>query len=321
VSGQVESAFVLGAGLGTRLGLLTSDRPKPLVPVFGKPIIAFAFDHLIAAGIRQFVVNTHHRAGAYEADFPATDGRSSYRERPVTFRHEPLLLETGGGIKNVQDLLGGGDFLVHNGDVLADLDLKKLIFAHAGSGRVATLGLRSSGGPTQIAFDETAGLVTDIRGALGKPASKQCLFTGIYMVSPSLFDFLPAGKPVSVITALLEAMCDGREIGGVLLDEGAWFDLGTVEAYKAIHGLIAGGLRFSHTPDDNWPQLVAADATVGIGSRMSGMTTLGSGSEVGEGCELEDCILWPGAKTASRLRLKDCIVRTFANQSAEHQIL
>ncbi len=321
MSGRVESAFVLGAGLGTRLGLLTSDRPKPLVPVFGKPLITFAFDHLIAAGIRQFVVNTHHRADAYQAVFPSVDGRSSYRQRPISFRHEPLLLETGGGIKNVQDLLGDRDFLVHNGDVLADLDLKKLISAHVGSGRVATLGLRSAGGPTQIAFDETEGLVTDIRGALGRPASKHCLFTGIYMVSPALLDFLPAEKPVSVIVAMLDAMREGRKVGGALLDEGEWFDLGTVEAYKAIHRLIADGQRFSHTPDGHWPEVVASDAKIGNGSRMSGMTTLGFGSEIGEECELEDCILWPGAKTASRLRLKDCIVRSFANQSAEHQIL
>ncbi|MFM8717326.1 MAG: sugar phosphate nucleotidyltransferase, partial [Spartobacteria bacterium] len=65
LSAGIKTAFVLGAGLGTRLRPLTDERPKPLVPIFNKPLITFAFDHLIASGIRRFVVNTHHRPEAY----------------------------------------------------------------------------------------------------------------------------------------------------------------------------------------------------------------------------------------------------------------
>jgi NDP-sugar pyrophosphorylase family protein len=65
-AGSISKAFVLGAGLGTRLRPLTDSRPKPLVPVFNKPLITFAFDHLLHAGVQKFVVNTHHRPEAYE---------------------------------------------------------------------------------------------------------------------------------------------------------------------------------------------------------------------------------------------------------------
>src|SRR5690242_12726955 len=101
-SSKITQAFVLGAGLGTRLRPLTDDLPKPLVPIFQKPLITFAFDHLIAFGIEKFIVNTHHLPERFAETFL----ENSYREIPITFVHEPVRLETGGGIKNIESLLG-----------------------------------------------------------------------------------------------------------------------------------------------------------------------------------------------------------------------
>ena len=89
MSNPIKKAFVLAAGLGTRLRPLTDQLPKPLIPVGHKPLITFAFDHLIAdAGIEEFIVNTHHLPEAFPAAFP----EGIYRSRPVTFRREPVLL-------------------------------------------------------------------------------------------------------------------------------------------------------------------------------------------------------------------------------------
>ena len=131
----MKKAFVLGAGLGTRLKSLTEFLPKPLIPVYQRPLISFAFDHLQRAGVEEFVVNTHHCAEAYTEHFPD----SSYNAAPITFRHEPVLLETGGGIDNVADLLGGDTFVVYNGDILTDLPLQEAFDAHATSGNLVTL--------------------------------------------------------------------------------------------------------------------------------------------------------------------------------------
>lgn len=316
----VETAFVLGAGLGTRLKSLTSDRPKPLVPIVGKPLISFAFDHLIAAGVKRFVVNTHHRSEAYRKHFSGKGQTSTYRECEIQFRHEPTLLDTGGGIKNVQDLVGSAPFLVHNGDVLADMDLGRLVTAHLQTGHLATLGLRS-GEPAQIDFDEKSGHVTDIRGIVGNPSPQKCLFTGVYVLSSEIFDFIPAGKPSSIVSAFIDVLRSGLRIGGVVLDEGHWFDLGTVESYKNMHHAIAQGLRFSHNPDPEWPQFLHPAARLGAGVQLTGMNAIGDGAEIGEGTNLEDCILWPGSKTASHLHLRDCIVRSSIAASAESQIL
>ncbi|HYF36671.1 MAG TPA: sugar phosphate nucleotidyltransferase, partial [Prosthecobacter sp.] len=111
----MRKAFVLGAGLGERLRPLTDQLPKPLIPVFHRPLITYAFDHLIAAGVEELVVNTHHLPEAYAHEFP----NRRYRGLPIHFRHEaPVRLETAGGIANVQDLLGDEPFIVYNGDIL-----------------------------------------------------------------------------------------------------------------------------------------------------------------------------------------------------------
>lgn len=138
----MNRAFVLGAGLGTRLKTLTERRPKPLIPIHGKPLITFVFDQLIAAGIGEIVVNSHHCHEEYERAFP--DG--IYRGARLIFEYEPVLLETAGGIKNVERHMGGEAFLVYNGDVLTNVPVEKAIEHHQCSGNEVTMVLRISWG-------------------------------------------------------------------------------------------------------------------------------------------------------------------------------
>ena len=98
---RFKTAFILAAGLGTRLQPLTEGCPKPLLEIGGRPIITYAMDHLLTVGVNRFVANTHHFAKAYSEKFP--DGQ--WRGFPITFRHEPILLDTAGGLKNIEDLL------------------------------------------------------------------------------------------------------------------------------------------------------------------------------------------------------------------------
>src|SRR5260370_42399864 len=115
----MTQAFVLGAGLGTRLRPLTDDLPKPLVPIFQKPLITFALDHLIDIGIESFVINTHRLPEQFANAF--ADG--TYRDRPVRLVHEPELLGPGGGIKNIRPHLNTAPFIDYNGDALTDVAL------------------------------------------------------------------------------------------------------------------------------------------------------------------------------------------------------
>jgi len=305
----IARAFVLGAGLGTRLRPLTSARPKPLVPVFGKPLITFAFDHLMASGVSDFVVNTHHCPEAYPNLLGGDERETVYRGCPVRFRDEPVLLETGGGIKNVEDLLGDGPFIVYNGDVLADFPLEPAINAHLAKGNLATLVLRSSGGPKHIQCDIGTGRVTDIRGQLGAGAHPSFLFTGISILSPELFRHIPAGQIVSIIPIYLDLIGRGEKIGGVVADGGLWFDLGTRDSYLDAHRLLApGGYRLSHA-QSGWPQPIASDVRIDPTVRIQGCCAIGSKVMVGAGVALTDSVIWEGAAIAPGTCLDRCVVR------------
>lgn len=308
MSGEIKTAFVLGAGLGTRLRPLTDERPKPLVPIFNKPLITFAFDHLIAAGVTRFVVNTHHRPEAYSRWLGENNGQTEYRGCPVFFRHEPVLLETGGGIKNAADLIGDEPFLVYNGDVLADFPLQGLIASHQRSGRIATLALRASGGESRIQCDPTTGRITDMRGLIGGRSEPAFLFTGVSVFSPEIFQHIPAGDIVSIIPVLVDLMRSGVEVGGELIDEGVWFDIGNIPSYMGVHRVLNEGSHAFSYLDADWLQPVQIAAHICPGALIEGCSAVAAGADVGEGAELENVIVWPDAKVDAGILLRDAVV-------------
>jgi mannose-1-phosphate guanylyltransferase len=230
-SGRIQTAFVLGAGLGTRLRPLTKDCPKPLLKVAGRPIITHAMDHLITAGVERFIVNTHHCAEVYGQVFP--DGH--WREIPIVFRHEPVLLDTGGGLKNIEDLLGPGErIFVYNGDVITDLPLQRLAGVHEEMGAEVTLALRSSGHLLNVNIDEK-GDVCDMRGLLGNPGVKRCQFTGLYIVEKRFLGRLEAGRIESVVPVFVRMIRERPgSVAGAVIDEGKWHDIGSVEEYEKV---------------------------------------------------------------------------------------
>ena len=305
-AGVVETAFVLGAGLGTRLRPLTESLPKPLVPVFNKPLITFAFDHLLAAGVRNFVVNTHHRPEAYSRVLGEKNGRTEYRGAPVVFRHEPVLLETGGGIRNVADLLGDAPFLVYNGDVLADFPLEPLLERHASSGNIATFALRSTGSERRIQFDEGTGLVTDMRGLIGGRAEPSYLFTGASVFSPEILRWIEPGSVVSIIPVLVDLMRRGGRVGGVVVDDGLWFDIGNPAAYLEAHRAVQGH-RFSYLPED-WLRPIAPSAKIGREVRLEGFCVAGANAEIGDFAELRDVVVWSGERVPERVCWRNAVL-------------
>ena len=139
---KIETAFVLGAGLGTRLRPLTLDTPKPMLPVGGVPLIERIFQSLEAAGIKKIVVNTHHRPEKYAEMFKS----GQFRSAALEFVYEPVLLDTGGGLKNALPLLGKSGVLVYNADILFGGDISKFLADFEKSeGFCASLILRGEG--------------------------------------------------------------------------------------------------------------------------------------------------------------------------------
>jgi mannose-1-phosphate guanylyltransferase len=236
-SKQINTAFILGAGLGTRLRPLTENTPKPLLDIGGHPIITYAMGHLRAIGIKRFIVNTHHCAEKYAGVFP----ENNWQGIPIMFRHEPVLLDTAGGLKNIEDLIAEDKrIIVYNGDIITNMPIELLIRKHFELNTSVTLALRSAGPLLNVNVDKD-GFVCDMRHILKNEGVKNCLFAGIYIVEKYFLKQLTAGKIESIVLPLVEMIKDNpRSVGAVVIDDGSWYDVGSISEYEKLN---RGGIR------------------------------------------------------------------------------
>lgn len=308
---QIKHAFVLGAGLGTRLRPLTEELPKPLVPIFQKPLITFALDHLIDIGIGKIFINTHRLPEKFAEVFP--NGRYGVHE--LTLVNEPVLLETGGGIKNIEAELGNESFITYSGDVLTDIRLQPLIEEHFKRGNDVTLALRHTGLGSAIAFRDSR--VVDISNRYGFVGEFD--FANIAIWNPSVFAKIPPKEKISFIPILGDWIGRGGKIGGVVLEEGKWFNLGSRAEYFEVHQTILNGWRPASVKNTGWTAQVHSSAIVDRTAQLRGCSVVGKDCRVGANVVLDDTILWPGSQIASNAELIGCIVRARKTATGKHR--
>jgi mannose-1-phosphate guanylyltransferase len=282
------SAMVLAAGLGTRLRPLTVWRAKALVPVGDRPILGHVLDALWTAGLSRIVVNAHHRARDLETYAAA-------QRNEVLLSHEPDLLGTAGGLSRAGDLLGAGDVLVWNADILADVDLGALLAAHkqAAADPVpaqATLLVRPlAQGKGNVGFGAHGTVVRLRRESVEKEAYGG-EFLGIHVVGEAVRRALPA-RGCLVGDVYIPALKRGSNLR-VLLHDGEFFDVGTLRGYLEANRawLAARGAASWEGPDARvGPAVVLEDAIVGQGASVCG-----AGRVVRS-------VVWPGAQATAPL--------------------
>ena len=190
------NAFIFAAGLGTRLKPLTDSMPKALVPVGGKPLLAHVVEKLKAAGCKKIVINIHH-FGDMIVDYVKSQGNFGI---DIVFSDErEMLLETGGAIKHAVQLLGDEPFLIHNVDILSNVDIKALWEEHLNSGSAATLLVSKRSSSRALLFDAESNLTAWTNKTTGEVKTpyesvdiaslEELAFSGIHVFSPSLFKY------------------------------------------------------------------------------------------------------------------------------------
>jgi len=281
---------LLGAGLGTRLRPLTNYEPKPLVPFLLQPLLFSTLDRLKALGMQRVFINTHHLAGRWQEHFKTP----RYAGMQLIFSHEPLLLDTGGGLKKLACQFDNEAVLVHNGDILSDMPLEQLCRQHAENHCLATLALQDEGPLMNVAFDRHGKQVFDMRHALSKhPGNSQ--FSGVYCLQPELLDFVPEHSVVSIVPAFIEAMRQ-HALRGWMSPPCHWLDIGDVASYF-----------WSQMLQPRQQTLIHVSAKVHAGARLCRQSIIGAGAVIAEGCQLENCIVWPEVVLEAGCKAHNCI--------------
>lgn len=307
-------AMLLCAGLSTRLGKLGTERPKPMLPVCGLPILAYGITNLVAHGISDIVINTHHRGDVIERELG--DGRR-YGAR-IQYLQEDVILGTGGGLKHALHLLDpdGRDepFISHNGKLIFDLDLTALADAYRQVGD--SLGMMvvqrvpnaREWGAVKVEPDARGLRVTDIL------ADGDHMFCGVHITRPSVMARLPDGESDSIRQGYLPWLRAGERVGAFEHDGGYFAEHSTPERYLASNWALLEGTRLRHPPS---LRLAGIDPTaridptatiiepvrIGTHATIAAGVTVGPYAVVGDGARVERSItrtvVWPGATAAA----------------------
>ena len=227
--GITMKAMILAAGRGTRLRPFTANTPKALFPVGGRPLLDIIIYSLQNAGCRAIIINTHH---LYK-DIDSFLSGQKY-SIPVFTRYEPLLLGTGGAIKNVADFWDDQPFIVINSDILTDIDLREVYDFHLNHKYHATLVLHDYKEFNNVMISKQGfirGFYED-KNNENIGYAKKLAFTGIQVLDPDILDFIPDGLFSSIIDVYSELIFSGQSLKAFIAQKHYWKDIGTSESYR-----------------------------------------------------------------------------------------
>ena len=326
-------AVIMAGGEGTRLRPLTSNQPKPMLPMANQPMMEHVVNLLRRHGIEDIVVTVAFMANAIRTYF----GDGSELGVRMVYATEETPLGTAGSVLNARDELDER-FLVISGDVLTDIDLSGLLEFHDAKGALATLALVAVENPLEFGI-----VITREDGSidrfLEKPTWGQVfsdtINTGIYVLEPEIFEHIPAGRPVDFSGEVFpEVLERGRPIYGYVA-EGYWEDVGTTEAYLRAHqdvldgkvrvdiggfeirpGVWVGkGCTIDPAATIEGPALIADNCTIGAGVVLGEYSTLGSNVRVADGAEVrrsvvhDNAYFGPGSRVAGAVIGRSCDLR------------
>jgi len=328
-------AVVLVGGEGTRLRPLTLDRPKPMLPIAGRPFLVHFLDRLGAAGVERVILSCGYLPDAIRE--VVGDGLPG--GPPVEYAIEPEPLGTAGAIRfAAEGRVGDEPFLALNGDVLADADLGAVVAGHRAAQASATIVLTPKDDPRRwgVVLTDGTGAVTaflekpEPSPELGDPP--YWINAGAYVLDPAVLDLIPAGRPVSIEREVFPQLV-GKGLRAVR-DHGYFNDIGTPASYlRANHDVLDGTARttigggadlVTVAPDAAvdpaarlvGPCLVGPGASVGPGACVGPYAVVGARARVAHGAQVVRGVVHEDADVGVAARVQDAVVGTRARVAA-----
>ena len=297
-------AMILAAGKGTRVRPLTYELPKPMIPILGKPVMAYLVEHLARHGVTEIMVNVsylHEKIEEYFGEGHQYGVQIGYSFEGYTNDDGevvPQPLGSAGGMKKIQEF--GGFFdettVVLCGDALIDLDLKSALYEHRRKGAMATVITREvpweKVGSYGVVVSDEDGRVREFQEKPSPDAAKSnCASTGIYLFEPEVLDLIPSGRVFDIGSELFPLLaerglpfyCQTRKFN--------WIDIGSVKDYwEVLQGVLTGEVVNMSVPgiqveDGVW---VGLNTSIdwGGGTRIVGPVYIGSGVRVAPGATI-----------------------------------
>ena len=302
-------AVILAGGEGTRLKPLTFRRPKPLIPIAGRPCIDFVIRSLIASGFREIVITT-----AYLSDkLIQSIGDGVDYNASILYSFEGTPAGTAGAVRRVANFIGE-TFVVAMGDVLADVDFRVLYEFHRDRGGVATIALTRVEDPTQygIAAIDGRGRIVKFRE---KPKKEEAFSdlanAGIYVLEPKVLEFIPPDQPFDFAKDVFpKLLAKGLPVYGKELD-GVWMDIGRPrDLWRASMEVVKReGKPVSIAGVRTDGQLILQEgAVVERGATLHGPVFLASGSRVAGGCTVSNACVYEGTTIDADASVTNSIV-------------
>jgi len=324
-------AVVMAGGEGSRLRPLTVTRPKPMVPIVGRPVMEHILNLLKDHGITDVVVTVQYMASAIEDYF----GDGSQFGMHITYSREEVPLGTAGSVKNAEEFLDE-PFLVISGDALTDFNLSEIIKFHRDHKSLATLTLAHVSNPLEygvIITDDTG----HIRQFLEKPSwgevFSDTINTGIYVLDPVIFTYFEKNKPYDFSQELFPFMLEkGDPIYGHVA-EGYWCDVGNLAEYmKASADVLQGrvnvpisgtdlgggvwaedGVEIAPNAQIFGPVFLGHDCKVKNGVIIHGPSTVGHYTIVDDRAQIDRSVVWNNSYIGERSELRGALVGTSTN--------
>ncbi|HVB62649.1 MAG TPA: mannose-1-phosphate guanyltransferase, partial [Ktedonobacteraceae bacterium] len=320
-------AVVMAGGEGSRLRPLTIRRPKPMVPIAGKPVMEHILNLLKRHGITEVVVTVQYLASNIEDYF----GNGSQLGMRITYSREDIPLGTAGSVKNAEDQLTE-PFLVISGDALTDYDLTALIAYHREKQSMATLMLAHVPNPLEygvIITNEDGHIAQFLEKPSWGEVFSDTINTGIYVIDPKVFTYFEKNKPFDFSQELFPMMLrNGDPIYGYIAESGYWCDVGNLAEYmranadvlqrrveaeipaKNVGGNIwcEAGVEIAEDAQLYGPIYLAHDCKIKAGAIIHGPSTIGHYTIVDERAQIDRSIVWNNSYIGERAELRGALV-------------